>query len=287
MADDDRGDEAAQADDFELQRLRERVEMQFRHIETITRALGERVGHGTATTLRPMLPARSTIGRLDPVPAMESVNWWPASAWPSQPLVPSPGFAALSLAGRTLPVMAVIVLGLAGPALDAVIQTISARQRRALDFKPVFLTSSSDFTPFRILGFAFEYLPQAIYGAAPHARPTPRAAARMKLLQQKWEFDSVIDLTPRSAGGEAPDPSPAAPTERGGIQAMPETLEERAALIRDSGLLDAAWYRATYPEVGGADPALHYLTKGAAKGYDPSPVFLTAYYARQMLARGL
>lgn len=53
-------------------------------------------------------------------------------------------------------------------------------------------------------------------------------------------------------------------------------------VLRRSGLFDAAWYRATNPDVaaGGFDPAAHYLSHGAAEGRDPGPAFSTRrYYA--------
>ncbi|BCW89380.1 hypothetical protein sos41_25420 [Alphaproteobacteria bacterium SO-S41] len=50
-------------------------------------------------------------------------------------------------------------------------------------------------------------------------------------------------------------------------------------LIADSGVFDAAWYRARYPAIGTADPLRHYLKRGAAAGHDPSPLFWTAWYA--------
>ena len=60
-----------------------------------------------------------------------------------------------------------------------------------------------------------------------------------------------------------------------------------AELVRNSGLFDANFYRDRYPDVGtsGLDPVDHYLRIGAAKGYDPSPLFDTGYYARQMARR--
>jgi hypothetical protein len=60
-----------------------------------------------------------------------------------------------------------------------------------------------------------------------------------------------------------------------------------ADLIRNSGLFDADYYRARYPDAAesGLDPVDHYLRIGAAKGYDPSPLFDTGYYARQMARR--
>jgi len=60
-----------------------------------------------------------------------------------------------------------------------------------------------------------------------------------------------------------------------------------AALIRNSGLFDADYYRARYPDVAesGLDPVDHYLQIGAPRGYDPNPLFDTGYYARQMARR--
>ena len=46
-------------------------------------------------------------------------------------------------------------------------------------------------------------------------------------------------------------------------------------------------HSARYPDVAasGLDPIDHYLQIGAARGYDPSPLFDTGYYARQMARR--
>ena len=73
-------------------------------------------------------------------------------------------------------------------------------------------------------------------------------------------------------------------------QALPEPAPDPsgdAALIRGSGLFDVDYYLSRYPEVreSGLDPVDHYLQIGAAKGYDPSPLFDTGYYARQMARR--
>jgi len=79
------------------------------------------------------------------------------------------------------------------------------------------------------------------------------------------------------AAPEAPPQVPAPATDPSGD----------AALIRDSGLFDADFYCARYPDVAasGLDPIDHYLQIGAARGYDPSPLFDTGYYARQMARR--
>ena len=64
-------------------------------------------------------------------------------------------------------------------------------------------------------------------------------------------------------------------------QALAELrLRRAAALIRRSGLFDAAWYRGNYPDVAasGFDPLRHYLRTGAAEGRDPGPRFVTRAY---------
>lgn len=58
---------------------------------------------------------------------------------------------------------------------------------------------------------------------------------------------------------------------------------EEARLIAESGLLDDAFYRATYPGVAaaGMGSLMHYLWFGAAEGRDPHPLFNTRHYLGQ------
>jgi hypothetical protein len=122
------------------------------------------------------------------------------------------------------------------------------------------------------------------------------AAAREQLDQayaaldgKPWlEGDIVHDeLRHRRTEPEARTPEPEAKTE---VAAAPQPVSDPsddAALIRNSGLFDGDYYRARYPDAAdsGLDPIDHYLRIGAAKGYDPSPLFDTGYYARQMARR--
>ena len=78
------------------------------------------------------------------------------------------------------------------------------------------------------------------------------------------------------------EPDPVAPLAE---PAPPPEPSEDADLIRGSGIFDADWYRATYPDVGDHDPADHYVRIGAPRGYNPNPLFDTGYYARQMARR--
>jgi SAM-dependent methyltransferase len=55
---------------------------------------------------------------------------------------------------------------------------------------------------------------------------------------------------------------------------------EPRKIIEESGLFDAAWYRAAYPDVAaaGLDPIAHYLHHGAREGRNPGPGFDTIWY---------
>jgi len=273
-----------------LQRLRERVELQFHQLETLRRAL-EAHGRPAAVTIGPVLPRRTSQLPREPIPPADVTPWWPGSEWPIEPLVPTPGLGALSIAGRTVPVIAVIVFGLAGADLEGVVDMIATRQRRSADFKPVFLTDCAVFRPFQARGFVVEYLPRGIYGADPHRLRSARGAARLRLLQAKWDFGAVIDLTGGQKEFILPDADPSGsptddPAARNAALDVPRSMAEKVALIRASGLFDEAWYVARYAPEDPADPIEHYVTVGAALGNDPHPVFRTTYYARQIMARG-
>lgn len=57
-------------------------------------------------------------------------------------------------------------------------------------------------------------------------------------------------------------------------------IRKDLALIKDSGLFDAAWYVVNNPDVVQAkiDPARHYLLYGGFEGRDPSPHFCSGWY---------
>ncbi len=122
------------------------------------------------------------------------------------------------------------------------------------------------------------------------------AAARERLDQayaalddRPWLEGDIIhdELRHRRIEPEAQAPEPAAEAEAAAAPQPAPDPSGDAELIRNSGLFDADFYRARYPDVAtsGLDPIDHYLRVGAAKGYDPSPLFDTGYYARQMARR--
>jgi SAM-dependent methyltransferase len=58
-----------------------------------------------------------------------------------------------------------------------------------------------------------------------------------------------------------------------------QSISTDAELLIASDLFDAAWYQSAHPEA--TDPISHYLSEGAAAGYDPSPEFSTKGYLNQ------
>ena len=75
----------------------------------------------------------------------------------------------------------------------------------------------------------------------------------------------------RTADEPAHSPRPALPA------------DDDVALISRSGLFDPQYYAAQVPGVdeNGFDPAVHYLTRGAAEGLDPHPLFDSSFYREQ------
>ncbi|WP_299211050.1 glycosyltransferase [uncultured Tateyamaria sp.] len=62
--------------------------------------------------------------------------------------------------------------------------------------------------------------------------------------------------------------------------AVPDDLSDVIQAVRRSPLFDEEWYRTKYPDVSLHDcgAAEHYVSFGAAQGYDPGPDFSTQFY---------
>ncbi len=228
-----------------------------------------------------------------PHPLIDPTDWWPSSLEPTKPLVPPAGFGTQSLTAQSLPATRVLVFGLRGANLERVVAGISRRQRRGLNFKPVFLTDTNDHAVFREYGYAFEYLPPGVYGSGTERNRKLVTQSRMALINRKWGFAATIDLSSEGDHSLRPEDSIGAPAgsseenaNASGFElSSEEDLSAAVDEIRRSGLFDEEWYLAKYPDAGegGGDPIRHYLQIGAAKGYDPGPLFSTSYYARQMM----
>ena len=67
-----------------------------------------------------------------------------------------------------------------------------------------------------------------------------------------------------------------------------EALFSDYEAVRKSGLFDPEHYATAYPDVAerNVDPLVHYLEEGAREGRDPHPDFDTAFYLEQCRARG-
>lgn len=96
------------------------------------------------------------------------------------------------------------------------------------------------------------------------------------------ELEASLPPTPPSPA--QPEAVPIAPAE---VAPIPVSLKDQVTTISDSRLFDTDWYVTRYPDVtaSGLDPIVHYLTIGAARGYDPNPLFRTGYYAWQLSRR--
>ena len=69
----------------------------------------------------------------------------------------------------------------------------------------------------------------------------------------------------------------------GTAKASASRLADQVDLLHDSSLVDAIWYRQTYPDLRNTpiDVARHYLEYGASEGRNPSSLFHTSYYLYQ------
>jgi hypothetical protein len=109
--------------------------------------------------------------------------------------------------------------------------------------------------------------PVILDGIAP-ASLIPRTLFRASALRST---DAALD------DGEARFWNALANTSR--IGALPGPPAEPVDTWLASGLVDAGWYRRTYPEIAAdADPIRHYLTAGWREGRDPNAWFATQWY---------
>ena len=85
---------------------------------------------------------------------------------------------------------------------------------------------------------------------------------------------------PRSAGGARRDGALLSSATGSGLASTVPDGRSAGDILRDSGLVDEAWYFATYPgaAASGLGAAGHYASEGVALGHDPNPFFGTAAY---------
>lgn len=153
-------------------RLRDRVENQARHIETLERCLSAallRAGLENRTiVLRDQLPRLPITNRHADThhPLPEPItdpdtdpSWWPSAERRPAPLPAEPGWACFGVGDKVGKVLGISLLGMTDDRVAATVAMIAAQQRKTRDFLPVFLTTSTTFHVFRAHGFVFEYFP--------------------------------------------------------------------------------------------------------------------------------
>lgn len=185
------------------------------------------------------------------------------------------------MADERVRTMVVMVFGIDGPRLERLVEMVASRQSRHREFRPVFLTDLSDHGVFVRNNFTFEYFPRSAYGGAATRNFSPAFQSRISLLQRKWGWSATLDLSAETETRRVPLAASGAPLEAD-RPTDENWLRKAVEDIRGSGLFDEAWYRKRYGVPAAVDPVRHYLLEGAAKGYDPNPLFDTAYYARQL-----
>lgn len=179
--------------------------------------------------------------------------------------------AMLADPAAALAALAQLIDGAAEPDPTAVAASIDARLRHHAAAPPAPLEAPLAGIVAAVAGG----LDAIADGAEEAGRATlDRAAATLEAVP--WLTGDIVHDELRHRRVAVPAAAPVAPPERTDV-----------AEVRASGLFDAAWYLATYPDIAatGIDPIAHYLDHGAAEGRDPSPLFRTGYYARQMARR--
>jgi len=268
----------------ELARLRERIELQHRHIETIERRIREGLKNaGQSTETAEALPPLSGAGARRSVVTQKGQRpdptYWPTPTMAERPLVPSPGLANLSIACESLKVLGISVCGFERSPLEYIVDMVDCQLRESRDFAPVFLTDSTETDIFRSRGFIFEYLP-------PPERRTLRgtmlwntyAAERLQLLRRKWNMARIIVFGGRSFGRPS--------VERGGAQyrlaelyltgrGVPKDPAEAVRWLRqaaEQGYADAQYWLGSLSRTGRGvakdlDDAVKWLRHAAAQGH--------------------
>ena len=205
----------ANRDHASVGQMRERVENQARHIETLERCLGAALAKAGLESDTVVL-----LDRLPPLPepavpttpqhvlpprardVATAADWWPAANRVPAPLPPEPGWACYNLSDRVGKVLGISLLGMSDDRVAATVDLIAAQQRKSRDFLPVFLTSSSAFHVFRNHGFVFEYLPPRPQRdlVEPTGDWQDYLADRLAFIARKWGMARVVCFGSQALG---------------------------------------------------------------------------------------
>lgn len=116
---------------------------------------------------------------------------WPTPTRAIKPLQPSAGHVATGKTGQD-GALVVTLFGLGPERLSAAVRNIEQQYAAATNYRPVFLTDSTDTTILRRAGLTHEYFPTAIYGGLDQAE---RFSARFAQLWRKWNGQILIDFS--------------------------------------------------------------------------------------------
>jgi len=190
--------------------LRERVEDQFNTHQILQRRFVELLKeHGVK--IKPVLisdriprlldqsnGSHLEAGRFEAAPKSNGESWWPTDAPDLLPLTPQTGWSSYSMRPIHAKALGISVCGMSKKKKQHIVEMIARRQNADKDFRPVFLTDSTDLTIFIPFGFVAEYIPPTPERNHTRADPewTRYVAERRDSVIRKWEIQEIIQFGP-------------------------------------------------------------------------------------------
>jgi hypothetical protein len=177
--------------EHELNHLAGLIERQHGVIQTLTSLPGSSAG-----AMAPLSITLDTTCLVQPVDRA-SLRMSPAAerrARPDRPLIAPPGMACFSLRHRNVDVVAVPAFGCRGSELERLVDAVGRLQSERLNFKPVFITDSSNLDPFIRRAFAVEH----VEGTWLSSEDRSGLLHRIQTIREKWDIADLLDL-----GGDA------------------------------------------------------------------------------------
>lgn len=194
----------------EARDLRERIEDQFiahqilqRRFVELLREQGVNIKPILITDQIPRLLHQPGVGnleteRFEAAPRSYGESWWPTGNPELLPLAPQTGWSSYSMRPTHAKALGISVCGMSKKKKQHIVEMIARRQNADKDFRPVFLTDSTDLTIFIPFGFVAEYIPST--PARNHTRTDPEWAQyiseRRDSVIRKWELQEIIQFGP-------------------------------------------------------------------------------------------
>lgn len=187
------------ADERELAKLREQIELHARHNAVLRRAIERGGSPSDVTQLKPVFAAPRRYRRSKALASAPCTGWSEGAV--AAQLRPSPGWENLSLADKPCKITAYLVFGFERAELERIVEMVSREQRRRQDFVPLFITDSLQFDLFRVRGYVVEHI--AAHDGLNYGPGLALAQRRrMQMIMQKWGVGSVVQFGPRGLPGE-------------------------------------------------------------------------------------